>query len=152
MSFQPLAQPELIRVYRVDSGRNSSLNNRNGGSLVGILDFLEFCEDRLLDTGDYISAFEVSVERGYDEYVEFASGKSRVSGREISPYVGRIIKSENNLWYSFPAAGFWRLIQKRGSHRIEDIYAYLQQQAPPFHQRTLGDTARYVEEYINGQR
>ena len=148
MHFHILEQPETISVYRVDNGKHNALDNRNGGTLVGILDYLDICEERLIGTGDYLSAFEVLVKEGYDGYVEFVGGKPRISSAQSLMYVGRRVRSENNSWYSFPANGKWAA-HKRGSILLDEIYAYLRQKDAPMTEQTLAFQAECIEQLFH---
>jgi len=143
MPFQPLQEPELLRVYRIDSGKSNTLDNRNGGTLAGILDYLDFCEDRLLGTGDYISSFEVLVQEGYDDYMEFAGGKPRNDSASHGKHVGKLVKAEGYVWYSFLQGGAWSLQRKIGSLALQEVYEFLRK--PPRHQMNLSDQASQLE-------
>ena len=148
MPLHHLEQSETIRVYRVDSGKHHNLDNRNGGTLLGILDYLDICEERLLGTGEYLSAFEVLVREDYSEYVEFVGGKIRISSAQNPTYVGRRVRSENNSWYSFPANGQWTA-HKIGSILLDEIYTYLRQKEVPLTEQTLAFQAQCIEQLFH---
>ena len=142
MTFHPLSEPERLRLYRVNSGTDD-LAGRNAGNLVGVLQYLDWCEERLMGTGDYLSVFEVIVGEGYEEYVAMAGGKPREKKKAHSRHVGRAIQHDS-IWYSFPEQGSWQAF-KIGSIPLSEMYAHLRRQDKPFIEMTFQEQAQYLE-------
>ncbi len=124
MPLQNLMEQELIRVYRIDSGLHG-LDNRNAGNLAAVLNFLEITNDDLMEVGDYLSLFEVIVEQGYGEYVEFTRGRPRINTLIVERHVGKRERDEK-ISYSFPESGLWKMKRKIGSIPLHEVEAILE--------------------------
>lgn len=148
MLHQILTEPEHLRVYRIGS-ITTSLNNRNAGNLPSVLSFLEIANFDLMDTGDYMSAFDVIVREGYGQYVELTTGVSRYKKPELGKYVG---KRENGplISYSFPENGLWEIVQNVGSIPIGEIEELLETPAV-ISCRSYNEIAKHVEPLLSAR-
>ena len=58
-------------------------------------------------------------------------------------HVGKLVKAEGYVWYSFPQGGAWSLQRKIGSLALQEVYEFLRK--PPRHQMNLSDQASQLE-------
>ena len=138
-----LSGPEHLRVYRADDG-TADLSNCNAANLVGVLSYLDWCDDHLMDTGNYLSAFDVTIFEGYGPYLQMIGGQPRqVSGDSIDVYVGRQVSGER-VRYSFSRDGRWKA-KRAGSIHLEEVRKMLQEEPKSSKGMTFEEEAKLLE-------
>jgi DNA topoisomerase I len=97
---------ESFLVYRIDSGKNDSLQGVNAGNADGVVGFYDDMNDpeqpeRGYKLGSHVSLYKVTLGKHFGEYETI-----RDRNTYGSPVVGRSASKEkdfNSVWYSFPA-------------------------------------------------
>ena len=140
----PVVQQKKLIVYRVDDGKRG-LANTNAGNILGVLNHLEFCEDRMIAAGEYLSIFEVEFDGCFGNYVSLVRGRLKVEDN-LEQKVG-ISEKEGSIWYSFPEQARWNS-RKLSSIPLSTIFDYLKQKGADPAVVPGNTQARMIEEYL----
>ncbi|MFH1682604.1 MAG: hypothetical protein ABIA37_02290 [Candidatus Woesearchaeota archaeon] len=136
---------QKLTVYRIDNGQQG-LANTNAGNLLGVLNYLEYCDDRMIATGDYLSVFEIEFDGCFGVYVPMSGGHHR-KGEKLEQCVG-ISEKHGSIWYSFPKQGRWKS-RKIVSASLEDTFDYLKEGSVNLITTSLDVQAKKIGEYLD---
>ena len=125
-----MAHPRKFTVYRVSSKSETTLDNRNAGSLETIVDFVDETFEKQLARGDWITKWEITYDGEFGPYVALVGGAARVGKQITGPPLVGYVKGGNASWpkeaYSFPAGANYKakklksMSLKKAAPRIMD--------------------------------